>query len=358
MRRSARAPWARRQSAIHFYASHHDRAMEELRKLVGKYSATAILEKGSTRALVFERGARLLALSVGGVNPLWVNPALEKVLETGGWNTGGLRLWISPERSFYYEKPETFEGWFCPVGVDPGNFKLVHAEPSRAVLEGVVEALDRATGWRLRARVRREFQLVAEDRLLVRDVAVAEYPGDFNLWALAQVEPGAHGTAIVPTKRGTQPVHYFGPIPQDRLAVKDDHVAFKIDGARVCKLGVRPEDLTVEGSAAIAYVAELGGKWVLLLMRTYDAPRGQGECLDPAKADPAGSKGCVQSYNSGPEAGPERFGEIELHFKPAVEVGGCKVAYAEYELVFVSGSREEVLERLKRELGLREASLF
>jgi hypothetical protein len=163
---------------------------------------------------------------------------------------------------------------------------------------------------------------------------------------------------IVPTKKGTRPVHYFGPIPQDRLVVRDDHVAFKIDGAYVCKLGVRPEDVPVEGCAAIAYVAELGGRWVLLLMRTCDAPRSQSECLDPAKADPTGPRGCVQSYNSGPEAGPERFGEIELHFRPAIEVGGRKVAYAEYELVFTSGSRGEVLERLKRESGLKEASLF
>jgi len=332
--------------------------MDRLRELVSRYSAVAVLERGSTRALVLERGARLLALSVGGVNPLWVNPALEKVLETGSWNTGGLRLWISPERSFYYEKPEKFEGWFCPASLDPGVFKLVHAEPTRAVLEGVVEAVDRSTGWRLHARVRRDFQLVAEDRLLVRDVAVADYAGDFNLWALAQVEPGAHGTVIVPTKKGTRPVHYFGPIPQDRLVVRDDHVAFKIDGAYVCKLGVRPEDVPVEGCAAIAYVAELGGRWVLLLMRTCDAPRSQSECLDPAKADPTGPRGCVQSYNSGPEAGPERFGEIELHFRPAIEVGGRKVAYAEYELVFTSGSRGEVLERLKRESGLKEASLF
>lgn len=297
-------------------------------------------------------------ISIGGINPLWVNPSLEKVLETGGWNVGGLRLWISPERSFFYEKPEEFGGWFCPASLDPGAFKLTYAEPTSAVLEGTMEALDRFTGWRFRARVRREFQLVAEDRILVKDVAVADYAGDFNLWALAQVEPGNRGTVIVPTKRGAQPVHYFSPIPPDRLIVSDDHVAFKIDGALVCKLGVRPEDLPSEGCATIAYMAELGGKWAMLLMRTCDAPRSQSECLDVAKANPAGPRGCVQSYNSGPEAGPERFGEIELHFKPGVEVGDRKIAYAEYELVLASGSREEVLERLKRETGLKEVSLF
>jgi len=263
--------------------------MDRLQELVSRYSAVAVLERGSTRALVLERGARLLALSVGGVNPLWVNPALEKVLETGGWNTGGLRLWISPERSFYYEKPEKFEGWFCPASLDPGAFKLVHAEPARAVLEGVVEAVDRSTGWRLHARVRRDFQLVAEDRLLVRDVAVADYAGDFNLWALAQVEPGAHGTVIVPTKRGTRPVHYFGPIPHDRLAVRDDHVAFKIDGALRVQARRETRRRTARGLRGDS-VRGRARRQVGIAAHAHVRRASQPErVLDVAKADPAGS---------------------------------------------------------------------
>ncbi|MEM2822723.1 MAG: DUF6786 family protein [Thermofilaceae archaeon] len=332
--------------------------LEELKNIISRYTAAALLEKGGTRALVVERGARILGLYVNGVNLLWANPDLQLVLEKGSWNVGGLRLWFSPERAFFYEDPEKFEGWFCPASLDPGSFRITYAGPDRVVLEGVMEATDRFKGWRLHAKVRREFKLAAPDRLLVRDAVLASYPGDFNLWALAQVEPGLRGAAVVPVKVGAQPVHYFGPIPAERLVVARDHVSFKIDGARVCKLGVRPEDLPFEGSAAIAHVAEReGGVWALLLMRTHDAPRGQEECLDPAKADPAGPKGCVQSYNSGPEAGPERFGEIELHFRPAVEVGGRRVSVAEYELVFEVGSRENIMERLRRETGLSEVSL-
>lgn len=332
--------------------------LEELKSIASRFTAVALLEKGEAKALVVERGARVLGLYVNGLNMLWVNPELEAVLEKGVWNVGGLRLWFSPERVFFYEDPEKFEGWFCPASLDPGSFRITYAGPDRIVLEGVMEATDRFKGWRLHAKVRREFKLVAQDRLLVRDAVIASYPGEFNLWALAQVEPGLSGATIVPVKEGVQPVHYFGPIPAERLIVARDHVSFKIDGARVCKLGVRPEDLPVEGSAAIAHISERkNGIWALLLMKTHDAPRWQEECLDPARADPAGPKGCVQSYNSGPEAGPERFGEIELHFRPAVEVGGRRVSVAEYDLVFELGSRERVLERLRRETGLSGVGL-
>lgn len=332
--------------------------LEELKGLVSRYSTAALMERGETRALVVERGARLLGLYVRGTNVLWVNPSLEGVLEKSGWNVGGLRLWISPERSFFYENPDRFEGWFCPATLDPGSFRIAYAGPTRVVLKGVMEATDRFTGWRLHAKVRREFILVAKDRMIVRDSVIASYPGDFNLWALAQVEPGLRGAAIVPVKEGGQPIHYFGPIPPDRLIASKDHVSFRIDGSFVCKLGVRPEDLPTEGYAAIAHVSEREeGTWTLLLARTHDAPRWQEECLDPAKADPAGPRGCVQSYNSGPEAGPERFGEIELHFRPAVEINGRKVSTAEYELIFEVGSRELVFKRLREEIELREIVL-
>ncbi len=328
----------------------------ELARLVSRYSAAATLKKGRAEVLILERGGRVLALQYDGINLLWVNPNIELVLETGGWNTGGLRLWISPERNFFYERPAEFGGWFCPRGIDPAEFRLVRVGQESATVEGVFDAQDRVTGWRLRACVRRDFHLVSENRLLVREVLLADYPGDFNLWALTQVPP--EGTVIVPVKEGASPVHYFGPIPEDRLRVAGDHVAFKIDGRKVCKLGIRPEDLPVEGSASIAYVSRSDGKWTLVAKKTHDAPRSQADCLDPAKFDPQGPKGSVQSYNSGPEGGPECFGEIELHFKPAIDIGGRKVAVAEYEVVFAAETEGEILELLRRETGVKKPYLF
>ncbi|MEM1508569.1 MAG: DUF6786 family protein [Thermofilaceae archaeon] len=328
----------------------------ELARLVSHYSATVTLKRGKAEVLVLERGGRILTLQYDGLNLLWVNPNIKLVLETGGWNTGGLRLWISPERSFFYEKPAEFGGWFCPSGIDPAEFRLVKAGQESATVEGFFDVQDRVTGWRLCAYTRRDFYLLSENRLLIREALLADYPGDFNPWALAQVPP--EGTVIVPVKKGASPVHYFGPIPEDRLKIAEDHVAFKIDAKRVCKLGIRPEDLPVEGSALIAYVSQSDGKWTLIMKKTHDTPRTQAECLDSARFDPKGPKGSVQSYNSGPEGGAEQFGEIELQFKPAIDIGRRKIAIAEYEVIFTAGTAGEVLELLKKETGIKKPQLF
>ncbi|MEM2795632.1 MAG: hypothetical protein QXY49_07245, partial [Thermofilaceae archaeon] len=107
----------------------------ELARLVSHYSATVTLKRGKAEVLVLERGGRILTLQYDGLNLLWVNPNIKLVLETGGWNTGGLRLWISPERSFFYEKPAEFGGWFCPSGIDPAEFRLVKAGQESATVE-------------------------------------------------------------------------------------------------------------------------------------------------------------------------------------------------------------------------------
>ena len=331
----------------------------ELASTLSRYSRVAVLERGEARVVVFERGGRILGIFVNDANVLWVNPCLDEVLATGGWNVGGLRLWISPERNFYYEEPERFEGWRCPSTLDPAAYKIIRVGRREVALEGKLSALDRMRGWRFAAAVRRDVMLVEENRLLIRDSMVADYPGEVNLWALAQVKPGRHGTVLVPVRRGAKPIHYFDPIPPERLVLASDHVALRIDGERVYKLGVRPEDLPAEGEAVVAYVAELEqGTWGMVCMRTHDAPRSQEECLDVAKADPEGPKGAVQSYNSGPEAGLGKFGEIELQFRPAVEVGGRKVSTVEYEVAFIAGSRDEVMEAVKLETGIKEPHVF
>ena len=331
----------------------------ELASFLSRYSRVAVLERGRARIVVLERGGRVLGIFIDDLNVLWVNPDIGGVLDAGGWNVGGLRLWLSPERNFYYEEPEKFEGWRCPSTLDPAAYRVVRVGKREVTLEGELSALDRMRGWKLTAAVRRDVLLAEEDRLLIRDSMVAEYPGEVNLWALAQVRPGRHGTVLVPVKEGARPIHYFGPIPPERIVLASDHVALRIDGERVYKLGVRPEDLPVEGEATVAYIAELEqGTWGMICMHTHDAPRSQEECLDVAKADPEGPRGAVQSYNSGPEAGLGKFGEIELQFRPAVDVGGRKVSTVEYEVKFLTGSRDEVIEAIKLETGIVEPHVF
>jgi len=340
---------------------------EDLLEIVNRHSRGAVLQAEGCRILVSERGARILGIFMEDFpNPLWVNPELDEAFSSGDWNIGGLRLWISPERNFFYRRPEVFEEWFCPEGIDPGKYRVARIEVDRVALEGEISAYDNLTKSQLNAQVYREFRLAEAKRGYVRlritEAMLGDYPGRVNPWILAQVPVGygGAGTVLVPVKRGAEPIHYFTEIPKDRLKVSADHISFKIDGEYVSKLGVKPEDLKTPNLGEIAYVARVGrGLWSALILRSHHIPSSQEDCLDVPKRDPNLPRAAVQSYNSGPEAFKDvRFGEIEIQLAPTASISGKIFTRVEYDVVACAGGREEVLSKIRRILRIAKPKLY
>ncbi len=337
-------------------------SLEDLAFKFNQYGGTVNLQSRNGSILVSEYGGRVIGISVGGsLNLLWVNPNLETVLENRGFNVGGLRVWISPERNFFYKNPDAFEGWFCPAELDPGNFKIVNFAKSSAALESKFKLRDLLNNELLSVAIVRD--IVLEDwedgglAIHVRESLNASgfHKSRVGLWALAQVYPGRRstGTVAVPVKRKAEPIHYFGLIPKDRLKATDYHIAFLIDGNHICKLGVKPEDLRFKGYASIGYFAEApwsDGDAFIIIMETCCAPRFQAECLDVAKADPEGAKAAVQSYNSGPNAEWLKFGEIELQFPASTLINGLQFSTVSYTVKAYVGSLEKILEKFREVL--------
>ena len=342
-------------------------SLEELTEIISRYSKSTVLHDENCRVVICERGARVLGIFLdSSPNLLWVNPRLEDVFSKNDWNIGGLRLWISPERNFFYRRPESFEEWFCPEGIDPGEYKIAEVNLGKAVFEGRIQANDNLLGARLEAQVRREIKLLESRkgfmRLRIVDALVGDYPARVNPWALAQVpisEMGA-GTVLVPVRRGAEPIHYFTEIPRDRLRVSSDHISFKIDGQYVSKLGIRPEDLRGPELGAIAYVSRIGKRmWSALMLRSHDIPSSQEDCLDVPKRDPNLPRAAIQSYNSGPESFPDiRFGEIELQLAPTINISGRIVARVEYDLIAVIGGKSAVLTGVRKFLKIPKPRLY
>ena len=341
--------------------------LDKLLELVNAYSRGVVLEDGGCRVLISERGARVLGLFLDSKpNLLWVNPKVEKIFSEGGWNLGGLRLWISPERNFFYKKPETFDEWFCPEGIDPGDYRLTRADSKAVFLEGRISAYDHILEAQLNGYAYREIRLLESDkgylRLRIREGIIGEYPARVNPWVLAQVPmsyAGA-GTVIIPTKKNAEPIHYFGEIPKDRLRVLANHISFKIDGEYVSKLGVKPEDLREPGLGAIAYLFRIDKRtWASLILKSQNIPLSQEDCLDVAKADPNLPRAAIQSYNSGPEAFPDvKFGEIELQLAPTINISGRIFASAEYDVIAFIGRKNMVLNKLRRTLNVARPKLY
>lgn len=352
---------------------------------------------GGGTAMLSQRGARILGLFPGDdddvLNALWTHERIGDVVwgavrdwvAEGMGSIGGERLWISPERNWYYLRPITFEGWFCPRGMDPGEYERIAEPDCEIAYRNTFQLEDMITGETFElATMTRRFQGLENplsgdlaSRLGyagVRKTDSIDLPEAtantvLNLWTLALVDPTpADGVAtiVVPVKPGAQPVDYFGGLTDDRLVTCDDHVAFKIDGKSVGKLGIRPEDIDLEQGARIgAFLPSASeDRLLLVIQRSNDVPRTQDECFDVAKADPDGPKGVVQAYNSGPGNDPAAphpvFGEAEIQLARATPPfdGEGLAARATSDLMAFEGPRDDVLAAGCSLLGIADVHLF
>jgi len=323
--------------------------------------------------VLMQRGGRLIGAfpREGSENALRTHPELEAILNNEEWNVGGDRLWISPERDFFYKDAERFEHWFCPKALDPGNYELAYSNRNAVTLRNVFDLSNMRTGETYKdVCVTRTMSYLpnpyASDHRLEKALDSVSYVGmksveevlvkgnhdrlRINPWMITQVNPGSPenpGRAIVPTKSGVQPIHYVGKIPDDRLKVYEDHVSFNIDGEATYKLGIRPEDLPMEREAIIGYLVdidEVNRESLLLIRRSKNVPRNQSECLDITKANPNGPMGSVQFYNSGLGL---RLGEVELQLSPLERGDQGYYQGARADLLIFQGPRNKILEVAK-----------
>lgn len=350
---------------------------------------------GGESVLLLARGARVIGMfpnnDTDANNVLWVNPAIERLLtgkledwvEGGMGSVGGDRLWVSPERNYYYKKPQTFTGWFCPREMDPGSYQRQHCGGQSVTYENKTPLTHYGTGaLHSDVRMSRSFVPLSTASLgvaveksiasvgvrTVESLRVPENAPDIEIqpWVLTQIPVGTAekpGTVIVPVRKGAEPIGYFGTIPSDRLHQSADHVSFRIDALSIFKLGVKPEDVPSGRPTEIAYFLHLesNGQAMLLLRRTHDAPVSQKECYDASKADPEGVRGAIQAYNHGPTNGADYpyFGEMEIQLRPLRREPDGWYAQAVTDLWAFQGARQTVLDLIPKLLKLGgEAFLF
>jgi hypothetical protein len=312
--------------------------LEALSKRIERFEETIEIHSATVSVLVLPRGGRILGVDLGNGNLLWVNPNIEEVLEKGDWNTGGIRTWVSPERAFFFEDPERFEGWRCPLGIDPAEYRVLSKQARAVELEGKITAKDLMSGETLNGKIMKHLELKAVNRegrslsarMIIRDVlTVHNFKSPFALWTLLEVDPGDHsqGTVIIPVIANSKPIHYFNRIPKSNLRLLKNRIEFTIDGKKAAKLGVRPEDLPNPVEARLEYRFVKNGKSVLITVSSRTGATRQDECVDPPKTNPNGPKGVIQSYNSDLKTSGLSYGELEIHGARArIQPNGSAVA--------------------------------
>ena len=359
-------------------------------------------DKEGGTIVTIPRGARVIGLFPSSQGnsacAMWINPNIQNILAgtaedwegEGAGSIGGERLWVSPERNFFYKDSKTFDTWMCQLPMDPGEYEELASDDESVLYQNVLDLNDGLRGVTYRnVTMRRRIQaieapcpesactgLAYAGVQITDEVIFPEADEDPRAcpWSLTQITPsrnGASGTVIVPTGRRAEPVGYFGEIPADRLRVADDHVAFRIDARDIYKLGLRAEDLPSEGPARIAYMknvfsASIGGEhpsntgeWLLVIKESEDVARTNADAVDPALADPDGPRGVIQSYNGGPkepgDTGYPVFGEIEMQFRPLrQDAKGAWSSKATHRLLAFQGSREAIVAAAETLLGVRD----
>jgi len=185
-----------------------------------------------------------------------------------------------------------------------------------------------------------------------------------NGWSLACIisgGPSNPGTVLIPTKPNPKPLSYFRIIPEDRLTIGDNYVAFKLDVDDVYKLAVRPEDIDFARHAKIGYLLKIpdSEEYGFLVKLSNDIPITQDDCFDVSRDHPESEIGVIQSYNSeSPNKPSLKYGEIELQLNKFEAIDNASHGKARHQIIGYIGSKEEVLEVAEKYLGIANPSLF
>ncbi|KKM85835.1 hypothetical protein LCGC14_1285060 [marine sediment metagenome] len=325
--------------------------------------------------IISEYGGRPLGLfpKNNSYNLLWVNPKIQEVFKTKSHVIGGDRYWISPERDFFFKNPETWEDWECPSGLDPANYEILGSSDSSCTVSSPLFVFNQRTKQGYQGEITRQFKIIKEPYKTGVGYCGLEFLDDcvffrpnlkINGWSLATIISGGlenPGTVLIPTKNSPVPLSYFSRIPNDRLRIMDNYVAYKIDVDAIYKLAIRPEDIDYNRPAKIGYILKLpeSEEYGFIVKLSDDLPRNQNECFDVSRDHPDSEIGVIQSYNSeSPHKPMLNYGEIELQLNPFVTIDNASHSKAKHQLFGYIGTKEEILDVVEKFLGIDNPKLF
>jgi len=340
---------------------------------IGKIVELTFNEESS--AIVSEYGGRPLGLfpKNESYSLLWINPEIKNVIKTRQRDIGGDRYWISPEREFFYEKPQIWEGWFCPHGLDPAYYEILAESSNSCTLSSPITVESKIKNEIYNGEITRQISLIKEPISTGLSYCGIEFIDDcvffqpnlqINGWSLACIISGGSsnpGTALIPTNSNPKPLSYFRTIPQDRLHVEDNYVAFKIDVDDIYKLAIRPEDIDFSRTAKIGYTLKIpdSEEFGFLVKLSDDIPKSQKDCFDVSRDHPAGEIGVIQSFNSESLDKPTlKFGEIEVQLNQFETIDNTSHGKAKHQILGYIGSKDEILDVIEKYLGIANPFLY
>ncbi|GAB6124141.1 DUF6786 family protein [Dysgonomonas termitidis] len=261
---------------------------------------------------------------------------------------GENRFWLGPEGgkySVYFEKgkEQVYDNWHTPKPIDIEPWELISATGQQVVMKKEMEVKN-FLGTQFKLNVDRTVELLDGEQIksllgirLADEVKYVAYStrniitnkndfewtkatGTISTWILDMFIPAPKAVTIIPFNKGDEKTmgkivtsDYFGEIPADRLAVKEETIYLKTDGAQRGKLGLN--SFRTKGIAG-NYDPGLNR----LTITTFDVEKGAtylNQEWNPSKDPLVGD--AMNAYNDGPLEDGSIMG-------PFLEVESCSPA--------------------------------
>lgn len=289
------------------------------------------------------------ATGTGGLSYGWINRELiasGKFIQHMNPFGGEDRFWIGPEGgqfSVFFAKGAKFDldHWVTPAPFDTEPFEVVKSAKDSAEFRRSF-ALTNYSGTAFNVRVNRTVRLLTPAQAVscpgcpwktldvgpstgIKMVAFESANtitnegktawttdrGLLSIWILGMFNPSPATTIVVPIKAG--PVaqlgkavnaDYFGPVPPDRLVVRDNVLFFSGDGQYRSKIGISPTRVR----PILGSYDSVNNVLTLVIFTTPPAPHGYVNSMWEIQKNPFGGD-VANSYNDGaPSPGAKPLG--------------------------------------------------
>ncbi len=313
----------------------------------------------------------------GGLSFGWIN---RELVASGKFQQhinvfgGEDRFWMGPEGgqfSIFFAKgvPFDFENWFTPACIDTEPFQTLSQKKDRAKF-GRSCVLTNYSGTTFNVKVDREIRLLGPNDVW-KNLKVKKMPGVtqvgyesinrisnagkqawkkdtglLSIWILGMFNPSPATTIVVPFKPGPEsalgkPVNadYFGPVPAERLIVKEKVIFFRGDGKYRSKIGINPK-------RCVPLMGSYDADSHVLTIVQFSFKPGQTEYVNSMwkLQDQPYAGDVANSYNDGPVDGGKPLGpfyELESS-SPAAALGPGKSLEHVHRTMHLSGSEADL----------------